>query len=540
MPCSGWMKVRATYRFLMSASVYGIPEAFEKPIAAGVPPSATPMTRSAVRRRLVREPLAHPDARAVDLDAADPRVGAREVHVLEDAERAPSRRDALRRVQTLLVDPDDLARLHVTDRVGADEVERARLGRDHPVVADATERQRPEAERVAERDERAVDESGDRVGALEPLHRARHRLRERRLVACDERRDHLGVETGLELHAVGDQLGTQLLDVDEVPVVTERDRPRAAVVDERLRVRPLVRSRRRVARVADRDLARKRLELLLVEHVGDEAHLAEHGEMATVRDRDPRRLLAAVLKREQPEVRETRDVPLLGADAEDSTHQSVLSHGAAQAIERHSQEGTAARLADPAERHAQLARNSLDLVDAIGGARDHCPTADLSEQLDRVVTEIERGARAGEDGRFGEAHREAALRRVVDERRGRSGAPEERDEARLRLEVERRRSAAHLAEARLVLGARERDRRGEGREQRRLPRAIPSARGGRPRRAPPRRRPASDGWRVRSSRCRGTRSPRRRVRRAPRRLQRSRRWPTRAPIRSRPSPDSRS
>ena len=41
----------------------------------------------------------------------------------------------------------------------------------------------------------------------------------------------------------------------EVAVVAERDRPRAAVLDERLRVRPLRRAGRRVAGVADRDLA---------------------------------------------------------------------------------------------------------------------------------------------------------------------------------------------------------------------------------------------------------------------------------------------
>ena len=59
--------------------------------------------------------------------------------------------------------------------------------------------------------------------------------------------------------------------VDEVAVVAERDRARAAVLDERLRVRPLRRAGRRVARVPDRDLAVQAAQLLLVEDLRDEA-----------------------------------------------------------------------------------------------------------------------------------------------------------------------------------------------------------------------------------------------------------------------------
>ena len=51
------------------------------------------------------------------------------------------------------------------------------------------------------------------------------------------------------------ELGAQLVGVDQVAVVAERDRARAAVVEQRLRVRPRVRAGGRVARVADRELA---------------------------------------------------------------------------------------------------------------------------------------------------------------------------------------------------------------------------------------------------------------------------------------------
>ena len=75
----------------------------------------------------------------------------------------------------------------------------------------------------------------------------------------------------------------------------------------------------------DRDLSRQRLQLLLVEHLRDEAHVAEHGQPAAVGDRDPGRLLAPVLEREEAEVGEPRHVALGGADAEDAAHQPWAS-----------------------------------------------------------------------------------------------------------------------------------------------------------------------------------------------------------------------
>ena len=61
-------------------------------------------------------------------------------------------------------------------------------------------------------------------------------------------------------------------------------------------------------------------ELLLVEDLRDEPHVAEHREPATLGDGDPGRLLAAVLQREEGEVREPRDVALDRPDSEDAAH----------------------------------------------------------------------------------------------------------------------------------------------------------------------------------------------------------------------------
>src|SRR5207249_3192554 len=94
----------------------------------------------------------------------------------------------------------------------------------------------------------------------------------------------------------------------------------APVVVDRLRVRPWVGAGRRVSGVADCDLALEAAQVLLVEDLGDEAHVAQHGEAAAVGDGDARGLLSPVLKGEQPEVRDAGDVTVRGANAEDSAH----------------------------------------------------------------------------------------------------------------------------------------------------------------------------------------------------------------------------
>jgi hypothetical protein len=72
--------------------------------------------------------------------------------------------------------------------------------------------------------------------------------------------------------------------------------------------------------VADASWPSSPPEVLLVEHLRDEAHLTEHRQVTAVRDRDPSRLLAAVLERMQAEVREPGDVAVGCADAEDAAH----------------------------------------------------------------------------------------------------------------------------------------------------------------------------------------------------------------------------
>ena len=65
----------------------------------------------------------------------------------------------------VLVDDDHLARIEVADELGLDQLEGAGLGGDHPAVAHAPERQRPDAHRIAHRDQAGGRQQRQREGA---------------------------------------------------------------------------------------------------------------------------------------------------------------------------------------------------------------------------------------------------------------------------------------------------------------------------------------------------------------------------------------
>ena len=193
-----------------------------------------------------------------------------------------------------------------------------RLRRDHRVVAEAAEDERPEAVGVAEREQprrrRARPRWPRPRGAPSPPASASI---ERTLVVGDQRGDHLGVGGRGERLA---ERRAQLVGVDEVAVVAERHGARAAVMERAAASSPR-RSRRSSSSACVRSRARLRgREAALVEHLRDEAEVAQRGQPAVLAHRDPGRLLAAVLQRIEAEVREPRDVAARRANAEDPAH----------------------------------------------------------------------------------------------------------------------------------------------------------------------------------------------------------------------------
>ena len=127
------------------------------------------------------------------------------------------------------------------------------------------------------------------------------------------------VELVLGVGELVDEAG-QVVGVDQVAVVAERDGPVRGRAERRLRVLPGARPGRGVAGVADREVPLEGVERGLVEDLRDQAHVLVDEDLPPVADRDAGRLLAAVLEGVEPEVGQLGDVLARRPDAEDPTH----------------------------------------------------------------------------------------------------------------------------------------------------------------------------------------------------------------------------
>ena len=137
-------------------------------------------------------------------------------------------------------------------------------------------------------------------------------------VGREHRGDDLGVGGRAERDVLAAELGVQVDGVDQVAVVGERERA-AIVTDDWLGVLPFRGARGRVTDVADRHVADERAEHVLVEHLRDQALIADrHDAAAARRSRNARRLLPPVLEGEQRKVGEASDVVLGSVDAENA------------------------------------------------------------------------------------------------------------------------------------------------------------------------------------------------------------------------------
>ena len=220
------------------------------------------------------------------------------------------------RAQASAPDHHHLARLDVALEGRTDQIERAGLARRHPGAVEATQRQGPEAARVARRDQRVVREREQAEGALHARERVDEPFFGRVLARAGEQlHDHLAVGGGAEDRAAPLELAADRDGVDEIAVVRDRDRARVGAGVERLRVAREAAARRRVAHVADRVSPREPLQDVLVEDVGDEAHAAVHVLLVRGHRHDARALLAAVLKGVEPEIGHVRGLGV-AVDAE--------------------------------------------------------------------------------------------------------------------------------------------------------------------------------------------------------------------------------
>ena len=110
----------------------------------------------------------------------------------------------------------------------------------------------------------------------------------------------------------------EVVGVDQVAVVAERDRAVGGRAECRLRVLPGAGAGGRVARVPDREVALERVEGGLVEDLRDQPHVLVDQDLPAVADRDACGLLPPVLKRVEAEVGQLGDVLARRPDAEDA------------------------------------------------------------------------------------------------------------------------------------------------------------------------------------------------------------------------------
>ena len=261
-----------------------MPVARAKPIAAGVPESGIGSTRSASTGASAASRSPIRTRAPCTSTPCEPRVGPREVEELEDAERAVAgllerlHRVQRRRSSASTSSPGSISRSNLAPTRSSAHVSDATTGSSPS--RPSTSGRKPCASRNANSVSSASPTT--RRGALEPRHRVRDRVLERRArrrrSAPRSPRSRSSTPSGLPISS------RSAVGVDEVAVVAERDRAHAAVVQQRLRVRPGVAAGRRVARVPDRELPLQAGQAPLVEHLRHEPEVAERGQPAVLAD----------------------------------------------------------------------------------------------------------------------------------------------------------------------------------------------------------------------------------------------------------------
>ena len=248
-------------------------------------------------------------------DAVDDGVGARHIHVFEDARHMLGIVGALPGMHLAVeIDEDRLARLDVAHQFIADHVERHGLRGEHVLRAliglTAAVHQRTDAVRIAEReDAEADDQDRDRVGAARaPVYR-RHRAEDmigRELQAPDcfqfvgeyiqqDFRIGFGVDVA---QVFAEQFVFEFGGVGEVTVVGERQTERR-IDEERLCLGRRIATGGRIAHMADAHVAVKRVHVAGVEHVAHQAIVLAQIHVTSVAGENAGGVLAAMLHHRQ-------------------------------------------------------------------------------------------------------------------------------------------------------------------------------------------------------------------------------------------------
>ena len=211
----------------------------------------------------------------------------------------------------------------------------------------------------------------------------------------------------------------QVAGVDEIAVVTDRERPPRPEAVGRLGVLPDGGACRRIAAMGDRELTAQARQPPLVEHRADHPEVLVEHQLLAVADREAGQFLAAMLEREEAERRDRCRVGRLAAredHAEHAAHQGRLRRPAWLPAER------AAESVFPGV--TQVAKRDLDRVGdpasplfcraRRAGATeldDETVAADRADRLDREAELASQAARALRHSEAGSSRRVATVPR---------------------------------------------------------------------------------------------------------------------------------
>ena len=198
------------------------------------------------------------------------------------------------------VDDDDLAGVHFPHQPRADGVERAGFGRKEVAALPHAQHQRPDAPGIAHAIELSGGHHHQRIGAAHLFHHALDAAFDGIAPGFpgDDVQKHLRIHFGLKEMSVGHQFAAQLGAVDEVAIMGKGDAAAMAVHDEGLGVDDRMGAGTGgVAHVADDDVFPGKLrELRAVgKHLAQQAHALVINDLFTVRGRQARAVLPAVL-----------------------------------------------------------------------------------------------------------------------------------------------------------------------------------------------------------------------------------------------------
>src|SRR5690606_26890075 len=153
-------------------------------------------------------------------------------------------------------DHHNLAVLHLPYELGADDIECARLGREHVGRAKATDYKRAEANGIARADEHVIGQTHEGIGALDLAQGFDKALDDSPLLrAGDEVEQDLRIRGRLENGPRLDELATERQGIGQVAIVANGEAATFEIGEERLHVTQDRLARGRVADMPDGHLA---------------------------------------------------------------------------------------------------------------------------------------------------------------------------------------------------------------------------------------------------------------------------------------------